>query len=370
MSKHVTIDSPKLLAHVTAIRQLGKQTIANVISIGEHLTECKRIVGHGNFGDFLKREFEWHENTALNYMRMFELSKKSTTVVDLDLPLKSLYLLAAPSTPKIVRDEIIERAEKGEKVKHKDVKAAVSKSKAPKEKPAPRTNGATETGEQRKERAAQEVGQVAAKVACIIAKAPTETDAALAAREAQAKALQNVGGPGSAAEAERLHIQVEELQNENHRLELENRGLKSEIEELKAPRIPRLAENGEPLLSCSFCGKDQTAVPTLIRGDNGFICNECVALCEDIVLKRPQTDAPPEVDPERIQRLITEWNEVLGDIYEKFDPDRQMWATLVLASELNRARKTFDTLTTPSTTGRSNLISLAPNTTSPTTGTA
>lgn len=117
-------DTPELLEHANAIRSLGKQTISNVIEIGKRLNECKRIVGHGNFGDFLKREFAWHENTALNYMRVFELSK-STTVVDLNLSLKSLYLLSAPSTPKEVRDAIVERAAKGEKVETTDVKRAV-----------------------------------------------------------------------------------------------------------------------------------------------------------------------------------------------------------------------------------------------------
>ena len=66
--------------------------------------------------------------------------------------------------------KLAERAKAGERITAKTADAAASKSKAPKEKP--RTNGATETGEQRKERAAQEVGQVAAKVASIIAKHP------------------------------------------------------------------------------------------------------------------------------------------------------------------------------------------------------
>jgi DNA-binding transcriptional MerR regulator len=38
--------------------------------------------------------------------------------------------------------------------------------------------------------------------------------------------------------------------------------------------------------SCSFCGKDGQAVERLIAGPNGvFICNECVALCNDILDK-------------------------------------------------------------------------------------
>lgn len=40
-------------------------------------------------------------------------------------------------------------------------------------------------------------------------------------------------------------------------------------------------ENNE--LKCSFCGKAQSQVKRLIAGDNVYICNECVELCQDII---------------------------------------------------------------------------------------
>ncbi len=48
---------------------------------------------------------------------------------------------------------------------------------------------------------------------------------------------------------------------------------------------PALAEpvpKGKTLY-CSFCGKSQYDVETLIAGPNSFICEACVALCDDIV---------------------------------------------------------------------------------------
>ena len=39
-------------------------------------------------------------------------------------------------------------------------------------------------------------------------------------------------------------------------------------------------ENNE--LRCSFCGKPQSQVKRLISGSGVYICNECVALCQDI----------------------------------------------------------------------------------------
>ena len=38
-------------------------------------------------------------------------------------------------------------------------------------------------------------------------------------------------------------------------------------------------------LSCNFCGKNQKAVKKLIAGPEVYICNECVALCNDILIE-------------------------------------------------------------------------------------
>jgi hypothetical protein len=42
-------------------------------------------------------------------------------------------------------------------------------------------------------------------------------------------------------------------------------------------------------LYCSFCGKSQHEVRKLIAGPTVFICDECVALCTDIVEGRRQS---------------------------------------------------------------------------------
>ncbi len=39
-------------------------------------------------------------------------------------------------------------------------------------------------------------------------------------------------------------------------------------------------------LYCSFCGKSQNEVGSLIAGPTVFICNECVELCQDIIEER------------------------------------------------------------------------------------
>jgi hypothetical protein len=53
-------------------------------------------------------------------------------------------------------------------------------------------------------------------------------------------------------------------------------------------------------LYCSFCGKSQHDVQTLIAGPNSFICNGCVVLCDDIMedkeLERPLSHPSPDTD--------------------------------------------------------------------------
>ena len=43
-------------------------------------------------------------------------------------------------------------------------------------------------------------------------------------------------------------------------------------------------------LNCSFCGKNQSNVKKLIAGPNIYICNECVDLCNDILLEENKNE--------------------------------------------------------------------------------
>ena len=46
---------------------------------------------------------------------------------------------------------------------------------------------------------------------------------------------------------------------------------------------------------CSFCGKSQEEVKTLVAGPGVFICDECVQLCQAIIEKKPAKPATQEV---------------------------------------------------------------------------
>jgi ATP-dependent Clp protease ATP-binding subunit ClpX len=45
---------------------------------------------------------------------------------------------------------------------------------------------------------------------------------------------------------------------------------------------------GDKLLYCSFCGKSQHEVRKLIAGPSVFVCDECIALCNDIIREEVQ----------------------------------------------------------------------------------
>jgi hypothetical protein len=104
-----------LAEHAAEIRRLGRLTVENVVEIGRRLTECKKLVGHGNWLPWLEREFGWSERTARRFMQAHEFAlAKSDKLADLNIGISSLHLLAAPSTPKEAVDEVVERAQAGE----------------------------------------------------------------------------------------------------------------------------------------------------------------------------------------------------------------------------------------------------------------
>ena len=51
-------------------------------------------------------------------------------------------------------------------------------------------------------------------------------------------------------------------------------------------------------LHCSFCGKEQDEVNKLIAGTSGYICNECIELCHDMLLNEDHGEEAESEDAE------------------------------------------------------------------------
>ena len=73
-----------------------------------------------------------------------------------------------------------------------------------------------------------------------------------------------------------------------------------------AARLPWSRRKGlSPTLYCSFCGKSQHNVAKLIAGPSVFICDECVALCNQII-GQPVDQPAPVVRFEDISAMPTD----------------------------------------------------------------
>jgi hypothetical protein len=57
----------------------------------------------------------------------------------------------------------------------------------------------------------------------------------------------------------------------------------------------QVTQTTKRLYRCSFCGKSQMEVRTLVAGPGVFICDECVQLCQAIIDKKPAAPAPQQV---------------------------------------------------------------------------
>jgi len=100
---------------VEKITSLQGRLVTDIADIGSELIRAKEAVGHGNFGPWLKAEFNWTERTAQNFMAVAERFGSNPKPVS-HLPLATVYRLAAPSTPDNIREKILTRLEGGEVV--------------------------------------------------------------------------------------------------------------------------------------------------------------------------------------------------------------------------------------------------------------
>lgn len=115
-----------LAERANRIRQLGRAVVADVVEIGRVLIECRERLDHGAWLGWLQTEVAWSDQTARNFIHLAEMAANSKRVLDLDLPLRDLYLLAAPGTPAAARQEVIERAAGGEHLQHDDIAAIIA----------------------------------------------------------------------------------------------------------------------------------------------------------------------------------------------------------------------------------------------------
>ena len=100
---------------------------------------------------------------------------------------------------------------------------------------------------------------------------------------------------------------------------------------------------------CSFCGKAQTEVKTLVAGPGVFICDECVELCQAIVAKKGATQGvpgsllPDNAPAEKLLKTLAGYNgafervdAAMQDIVDILRERKVSWATIGQALAVSR----------------------------------
>jgi ATP-dependent Clp protease ATP-binding subunit ClpX len=60
-----------------------------------------------------------------------------------------------------------------------------------------------------------------------------------------------------------------------------------------------MSERKRKVCACSLCGKKQNEVKKLIAGQHGYICDECVSLCNELLDDKGWQDIPCEISEGR-----------------------------------------------------------------------
>ena len=96
----------------------------------------------------------------------------------------------------------------------------------------------------------------------------------------------------------------------------------------------------QPEYRCSFCGKAQTEVRTLVAGPGVFICDECVQLCRPFMEKKKKlttqevpTLLPDNAPTDALLKTLAGYN----GAFERIDAAMQDIADILRAREVSWA---------------------------------
>jgi hypothetical protein len=110
----------ELAAIADRIRDRLRRQVKDIVAIGADLIVVKAMLGHGTFGDWLKREFRLSVRSAQLYMTAAKWAEDKSEIIS-HLPLEALRLLSAPTTPAAIQEEVVEAIRAGTDVDFKHV---------------------------------------------------------------------------------------------------------------------------------------------------------------------------------------------------------------------------------------------------------
>ncbi|MDZ4876152.1 MAG: hypothetical protein CLLPBCKN_005572 [Chroococcidiopsis cubana SAG 39.79] len=115
--------------NTTEIKSLMRRTSQDIIHIGQKLRAVKQQLEHGRFRKWLKAEFDWSVSASTKFIQVSE-QFKCVNFTHLNIANSALYLLAAPSTPEVARQEALRRASSGETITYSKAKVITQNIKS------------------------------------------------------------------------------------------------------------------------------------------------------------------------------------------------------------------------------------------------
>ncbi len=108
------LDGRRLDEITDRIRARIRRTVADIIDNGQDLAQVKAALDHGQFSEWIEREFSMSIRTAQRYMQAAKWAEGKNDIVS-HLPPKTLYLLVAKSTPEEIKTDVLQSLEAGKK---------------------------------------------------------------------------------------------------------------------------------------------------------------------------------------------------------------------------------------------------------------
>lgn len=131
----VVSDQKKCEDAIDRIFGYQRRMASDVVAIGCLLIDVKEKLEHGQFGAWIKHYLGWSQQTVSNMMRAGETFGKVPNFGDLTIDTSALYLLASMTCPDDLREEIITRASKGERITHATVREALDELRSDDDEP-------------------------------------------------------------------------------------------------------------------------------------------------------------------------------------------------------------------------------------------
>ncbi|MFN8771159.1 MAG: ATP-dependent Clp protease ATP-binding subunit ClpX [Neisseriaceae bacterium] len=109
---------------------------------------------------------------------------------------------------------------------------------------------------------------------------------------------------------------------------------------------------------CSFCGKGEKQVTHLVAGNEGYICNECILNCTDIINSAGVKDSPIELELEK-EKPIPAPKDIKNEL-DKYIIGQEQAKKILAVSVFNHYKRIRDNATDDIELSKSNILLIGP----------